>query len=126
MEGRVRERRWTGQQLQVQVGKVCLKKDCADPGGREGSEMSEVLLKCSGANDRIKTATRRAGGRFKREGTCICLWLIHAVVWQKATPHRKAINLQLKVKTKKQKTATREKLPPTYLSGEWVVGRSQE
>ena len=35
----------------VQVGKVCSKKDCADPAGREGSEMSEVLLKCSGAND---------------------------------------------------------------------------
>ena len=48
---RVRERRWTGQRLQVQVGKVCLKKECADPGGREGSEMSEVLLKFSGAND---------------------------------------------------------------------------
>ena len=33
------------------MGKVCLKKECADPGGREGSEMSEVLLKFSGAND---------------------------------------------------------------------------
>ena len=41
-----------------------------------------------------------------------------AVIWQKPTLHCKAINLQLKVK----QTATREKLPPTYLSGEWVVG----
>ena len=34
-------------------------------------------------------------GRFKREGTYVYLWLIH-VVWQKPTPHCKAIALQLK------------------------------
>ena len=42
----------------VQVGKGCLKKDCADPGGREGSEMSEGLLRCSGANDLSKKGRR--------------------------------------------------------------------
>ena len=28
---------------------------------------------------------RVGGGRFKREGTCVHLWLIHADVWQKPT-----------------------------------------
>ena len=26
---------------------------------------------------------REMGGRFKREGTYVCLWLIHDHVWQK-------------------------------------------
>ena len=37
------------------------------------------------------------GGRFKREGTYVCLWLIHADVWQKLTQYYKAIILQLKI-----------------------------
>ena len=37
------------------------------------------------------------GGRFKREGTCVYLWLIHADVWQKPTQYCKAIILQLKI-----------------------------
>ena len=36
------------------------------------------------------------GGRFKREGTCVYLLLIHAVVWQRPTQHCKAIIFQLK------------------------------
>ena len=36
------------------------------------------------------------GGRFKREGTYVCLWLIHAVEWQKPSQYYKAIILQLK------------------------------
>ena len=36
------------------------------------------------------------GGRFKKEGTYVYLWLIHVDVWQKATQHCKAIILQLK------------------------------
>ena len=35
-------------------------------------------------------------GRFKREGTYVYLWLIHADVWQKPTLYYKAIILQLK------------------------------
>ena len=35
------------------------------------------------------------GGRLKREGTCVYLWLIHVVIWQKPTQHCKAIILQL-------------------------------
>ena len=37
------------------------------------------------------------GGKFKREETCVCLWLIHADVWQKPTQYCKAIVLQLKI-----------------------------
>ena len=37
------------------------------------------------------------GGRFKREGTYVYLWLIHVDVWQKPTQYFKAIILQLKI-----------------------------
>ena len=37
------------------------------------------------------------GGRFKREGTCVYLWLIHADEWQRPTQYCKAILLQLKI-----------------------------
>ena len=37
------------------------------------------------------------GGRIKREGTYVYLWLIHVAVWQKLTQHCKAIILQLKI-----------------------------
>ena len=37
------------------------------------------------------------GGRFKREGTNVYLWLIHADVWQKLTQYYKVIILQLKI-----------------------------
>ena len=42
---------------------------------------------------------KEVGGRFKskrREETYICLWLIHADVWQKPTQFYKSIILQLK------------------------------
>ena len=35
------------------------------------------------------------GGRFKKEGTYVCLWLIHIDVWQKPTQYYKAVILQL-------------------------------
>ena len=37
------------------------------------------------------------GGRFKRKGTWVYLWLIHVDVWQKPTEYCKAIILQLKI-----------------------------
>ena len=37
------------------------------------------------------------GGRFKREGTYVYLWLIHADMWQKPTSYCDAIILQLKI-----------------------------
>ena len=41
---------------------------------------------------------------FKREGTYVYLWLIHAAVWQKPTQYCKAMILQLKLnKFKKTK-----------------------
>ena len=42
------------------------------------------------------------GGRFKREGTYVYLWLIYAAVWQKPTQCCKAITLQLKINLKKK------------------------
>ena len=36
-----------------------------------------------------------AGGRFKREGMPVYLWLIHADIWQKPTQRCKAIILQV-------------------------------
>ena len=38
------------------------------------------------------------GGRFKREETYVCLWLIHGDVWKKPTQYCTAIILQLKKK----------------------------
>ena len=39
---------------------------------------------------------RDMGGRFKREGTSVSLWLTHADIWQKTTKFCKAIILQLR------------------------------
>ena len=36
-------------------------------------------------------------GRFKRERTYVCLWLIHTDAWQKPIQHCSAIILQLKI-----------------------------
>ena len=45
------------------------------------------------------------GGRFKREGTYVYLWLIHVDIWQKPTQFCKEIILQLKInKFKKECT----------------------
>ena len=38
-----------------------------------------------------------SGREVQGEGTCVCLWLIHADAWQKLTEHGKAIILQLKI-----------------------------
>ena len=41
------------------------------------------------------------GGKFKKEGTCIHLWLIHVDVWQKPTQYCKVIILQLKIQKRR-------------------------
>ena len=41
---------------------------------------------------------RKVGGRFKKKGTDVYLWLIHVDVWKKPTKFCKAIILQLKIK----------------------------
>ena len=50
---------------------------------------------------------RQVGGKFKREGTCVNLWLIHVDVWQKTTQFYKTTILQLKkyinLKSKKKR-----------------------
>ena len=38
-----------------------------------------------------------SGERFKGEGTCVYLWLIHTDVWQKPTQYCIAIILPLKI-----------------------------
>ena len=41
------------------------------------------------------------GGRFKGEGTCVYLWLMHVDVWKKSMQHCKTIILQLKINLEK-------------------------
>ena len=44
------------------------------------------------------------GGReFKKEETCVYIWLFHVDVWQKLTQHCKTVILQLKINVKKIK-----------------------
>ena len=43
---------------------------------------------------------RKVGGRFRKEGTYVYLWLIHVDVWQKPTQFCKAIILRFKNKLK--------------------------
>ena len=58
--------------------------------------MQRARAKCS-----VTTQRRGIGweveGSFKREGTYICLWLIHVDVWQKPTQYCKASIFQLKI-----------------------------
>ena len=57
---------------------------------------------------------RNFGGRLRREGAYVYLWLIRVVVWQKPTRYCKAIISQLKIgffkkkKTKKTCPALRK------------------
>ena len=48
---------------------------------------------------------REVGGRFKREGAYVYVWLIHVDVWQKPAQYYKAIILQLEIKKKKSGSA---------------------
>ena len=45
---------------------------------------------------------REVGGRFKRERTYVCLWMIHVDVRQKPSQYGNVIILQLKIKCKKK------------------------
>ena len=40
------------------------------------------------------------GGRFKREGTYVYIWLIHVPIWQKPSQYCKVITYQLEKKFK--------------------------
>ena len=59
---------------------------------------------------------REMGGRFKREGTYVYLWLIHVEVWQKTTEFCKAIILQL---TKQNKQTTHVRVKASFFSKPW-------
>ena len=49
------------------------------------------------------------GGRFKREGMYVYLWLIDVEVWQKTAKFCKTIILQQKIKLKKKKIVQERK-----------------
>ena len=58
-----------------------------------------------------------ASGEFKRDGTHVCLWLIHTVVWWKPTRCCKAIILQFKIKKKivKKKFCVQSRLGASWI-----------
>ena len=61
---------------------------------------------------------REVGGRFKREGTYVYLWLIHVDVWQKPTQYCRAIILQLKInELKKKSTVSSSPVFPNHCWG---------
>ena len=51
----------------------------------------------------VTTQRGGGGGRFKREGVYVYIWLIHVAVWQKPQQHCKTITLQLKINGKKKR-----------------------
>ena len=68
---------------------------------------------------------REVGGRFKREGTYVHLWLIHVDVWQKPIQYCKAIILQLKINTFFKKKSLFQ-IPCTALPSGPALGREEE
>ena len=62
------------------------------------------------------------GGRFKREGTYVYLWLIHAYVWQEPTQYCKTIILRLKIDKLKDKREAPVKL---VLARVWLLSLSR-
>ena len=62
------------------------------------------------------------GGRFRREGTYVSLWLIYVDVWQKPTQYYKAIVLQLKINLKKKGCSfIKKKRSPLSLGEEFLL-----
>ena len=57
----------------------------------------------------------KEGGRFKKEGTYVYLWLIHVDVWQKPTQYCKVIILQLKKRTNSHLCLTDHDLKSAYV-----------
>ena len=68
---------------------------------RYDSELNLVLCDNLGGWD---------GGRIGREGTFLCLWLIHVDLWQKPAQYCKAIILQLKINSFFFKLTSQRKL----------------
>ena len=60
---------------------------------------------------------REVGGRFKREGVYLYLWLTHVDIWKKPTQYCKAIILQLKINLsiKNTKEPADEEMPALLL-----------
>ena len=55
------------------------------------------------------------GGRFKREGTHVYLWLTHVHVWQRPIQYHEAIILQLKKAWGKKMESPRKRMGKTSL-----------
>ena len=62
----------------------------------------------------ISISLKHIGGKFRKTGTFVYLWLIHVDVWQKSTQCFKAIILQLKIvcflKSKHKKSSEKNHL----------------
>ena len=87
----------------VEITQTISSVDCNGRGELTGYDLKTILL---GSSNRCSVTTWwggvgwggvgwEKGGRFKREGTFVYLWSIHADVWQKPTQCCKAIILQL-------------------------------
>ena len=68
------------------------------------------LMCDSGSSSQCSVTTERGGGRwevggrFKKEGMYVYLWLMHVNVWQKPARYCKAFILQLERNLKKRNT----------------------
>ena len=85
------------------------------------------MLYVSGNSSRGSVSTqmgvtgRETGGRFKRDGTYVYLWLIHAEVGWKTAKFYKAIILQLKKNFFKKDMCT-----PMLTAALFTIARTQE
>ena len=80
-----------------------IKTLCFQCRGMQVWELRSYMLRVWSNNlTNKRKKVEEVGGRFKREGTYVYLWLIHVDVWQKPTQHCKAIIRQLKIKRKKR------------------------
>ena len=52
------------------------------------------------------------GWGFRKEGTCVYLWLIHTDVWQKSTQYCKAIILEVEINRLKEYQNKEYKVSP--------------
>ena len=66
------------------------------------------------------------GGRFKREGIYVYLWLIHIVLQQKPIQHCKAIILQLKINLKKEKSQGGERESKGWYIKSYDMGEKEK
>ena len=69
-----------------------------------------IRLGVGWGKERKQEKFQEVGGRFKREGIYVYLWLIHGAIWQNPAQHCKAITLQLKINFFKKNKARSEQV----------------